>query len=158
MQIPWQITSNVLPSPERLRFWCLSEAGQIQLYLSGSPCWAKCTPWIHDGLNSWSHCRRIHIYLAWVSGYAVRSIQTQHASITNALPQFWRRQSHHPSGLNNTFGSIFLGNSALTSGRLWGHCTTQRACVHTSKPLGFPLWRQYTALTLHPWQSAKNLL
>ena len=158
MQILWSITSNDLPSPERSRFWCMSEVGWIQPQLSGSSCWAKCPPWIHDGLNSWSHCGRICIYSGWVSGYVLGSIQTQHASITSALPQFWRRQSCHPSRLNNKLDSICLSHSALTSGRLWGHCTTQKAFLHTWKILGFPPWRQFTALMLHPWQSAKNLL
>ena len=93
-------------------------------------------PWIHDGLNSSSHCRRIHIYSAWISGYVLRSIQTQDTSITNPLPQFWRRQWHHPSILNNMLGSICLGNSAFTSGRLQGHHTAQRAFVQTQKILG----------------------
>ena len=47
------------------------------------------------------------------------------------LPQFWKRQSHHPSRLGNTSSSTCLGNSALTSGRLQGHHTIQRACIHT---------------------------
>ena len=97
---------------------------------------AKCPTWIHDGLNSWSHCRRIHIYSAWVSGYALRHIHTQHTSIQNARPWVWRRQSCHPSRLNNMLGSVHLGNSTLTSGRLWGHCTTQRAFIHTQQILG----------------------
>ena len=134
-QIPWWITSNDLPSPERLRFQYRSEVGQIHPQLSDSPCWAEHPPWIHDGLNNWSHCGRIHIYSAWVSGYALKSVWTQHTSITNALPQFWKRQSHHPSRLGNMLSSIHLGNSALTSERLQGHCTTQRACVHTWKIL-----------------------
>ena len=130
-QISWWNTSNDLPSPERLRFQCRSEGGWIQPQLSNYPCWAECPPWIHDGLNNWSHCGRIHIYSAWVSGYPLKSIQTQHTSIT--LPQFWKRQSCHPSRLGNTLSLICLGNSALTSERLQGHCTTKRACMHTWK-------------------------
>ena len=115
-------------------------------------------PWIHDGLNNWSHCRRIHIYSAWVTGYGLWSIWTQHTSITNTLPQFCRRISCHPNRLYNTLGLIHLSISALTPGRLWGHNTTQRAFVHTQRILGSPSWRQYTVLTLCPWQSAKTLL
>ena len=105
MQIPWWIASNVLPSPERLWSWCMSEAGQFQPQLSGSPCWVKCPPWIRDGLNSWSHCRRLYINSAMLTGYVLRSVWTQHPSIANA-PQFWKRQSYHPSRLNNMLGSI----------------------------------------------------
>ena len=141
-----------------LDFGVCQRQGWIQPQLLDSLCCAEHPPWIHDGLNSWSHCGRIHIYTAWVSGYALRSVWTQHTSIANILPWFWRRQSHHPSRLNNMLGSICLDSSALTSGRSQGLCTTQRAFVHIWKILGFPPWRQYTALMLHPWWSAKNLL
>ena len=154
--IPWWITNNDLPSPERLEFQCRSEEGNIQPQLSDSPCWAECPPWIHDGLDNRSHCGRIHIYSAWVSGYALRSVWTQHTSVANTLLQSWKRQSHHQSRLGNMSSSICLGNSVLTSGRLLGHYTTQRACIHTQKILGSPMWSLYTVLTLCPWKSAKK--
>ena len=134
----------------------MSEVEQTQPHLSGSSCWDECLLWIHDGLDSWSHCRRICIYSAWVSGYVLRSIKAQHTSIANAPPWFWKNQSYHPSILSNRLGSLCLGNSASTSGRLQRHCTTQRAFTHTQKILGYPPQRQYIALMLSPWQSAKN--
>ena len=93
-----------------------------------------------------------------LSGGAHKSIQTQHTSVVHTLPQFWKRQSCHPSRLGNMLSSIHLGNSALNSERLQGDYITQRACVHTQKILGSPLGRLCTVLMLCLWQSVKNPL
>ena len=132
--------------------------GWIQPQLSGFPCWAQHPPWICDGLDNWSHYRRICIDSAWVSDYALESIWTHYASIGSAPALFWKKQLHRPSRSGNTSSSIHLGNSALTSKRLQEHYTTWRACFGTQKILGFPLWRWYTASMLCPWWSVKNLL
>ena len=49
------------------------------------------------------------------------------------LLSFGKKQLCHPNILSNTLGLIHLGYSSLSSERLWGHCTTQRAFVHTQK-------------------------
>ena len=52
--------------------------------------------------------------------------------------------------------SVPLGSSALISETWPGHCTAWMAYLHISNILGFPWWKQCTALMPHPLLLAKN--
>ena len=158
VQSPWWIAYSTQTSPGRLGFPCMFEVEWILPQLLNSLCWVSPPIWRHDEPGSLSCSRRIHTLWVLASGCAPGNNRTQHASIPHAPPPPLRRPSHYLSTLNCTLSSALLGSSALISEIWLWHCTAQMAYIHIQKILGFPQWKQCTALILHLLLFAKNHL